>query len=93
MWKINLIFLNCRDNRIFVVEGINVVGVLRNGGLRLEFEDDVVFGLEVDLLNEVKFFIRVEIRDRIIYFRVYKRVFVRNFYIVLYKDNNKIKYG
>ena len=37
-------------------EGINIVGVLGNGGLRPEFEDDVVSGLEVD---------RVQIRGRI----------------------------
>lgn len=93
MWKTNLIFLNCRDNRTPVAEGINVVGALRNGGLRPEFEDDVVSGLEVDSLNEVKFFTRVEIRDRIIHSRAYKRVSVRNSYTVSYKDNNKIKYG
>lgn len=93
MWKTNLIFLNCRDNRTPIAEGINVVGALRNGGLRPEFEDDVVSGLEVDSLNEVKFFTRVEIRDRIIHSRAYKRVSVRNSYTVSYKDNNKIKYG
>lgn len=93
MWKTNLIFLNCRDNRTPVAEGINVVGALRNGGLRPEFEDDVMSGLEVDSLNEVKFFTRVEIRDRIIHSRAYKRVSVRNSYTVSYKDNNKIKYG
>lgn len=41
-------FLNCRENRTPIGEGINIVGALRNGELRPEFEDDVVSGLEVD---------------------------------------------
>lgn len=60
--------------------------------IRLEFEDDVVSGLEVDSLNEVKFFTRVQIRGRIIHSQAYKRVSVRNSYTVAYKESNKIKY-
>jgi len=86
-------FLNCRENRIPIGEGINIVGALRNGGLRPETEDDVASGLEVDSLNEVKFFTRVQIRGRIIHSRAYKRVSVRNSYTVAYKERNKIKYG
>ena len=86
-------FLNCRENKTPIGEGINIVGALRNGGLRPEFEDDVVSGLEVDSLNEVRFFARVQIRGRIIHSRAYKRVSVRNAYTVSYKDNNEIKYG
>lgn len=86
-------FLNCRENRTPIGEGINIVGALRNGGLRPEFEDDVVSGLEVDSLSEVKFFTRVQIGGRIIHSRAYKRVSVRNSYTVSYKDSGKIKYG
>lgn len=86
-------FLNCRENRTPIGEGINIVGALRNGGLRPELEDDVVLGLEVDSLNEVKFFTRVQIRGRIIHSRAYKRISVRNSYTVAYKERNKIKYG
>lgn len=82
-----------KENRTPIGEGINIVGTLRSGGLRPEFEDDVVSGLEVDSLNEVKFFARVQIRGRIIHSRAYKRVSVRNSYTVSYKDSNKIKYG
>ena len=72
---------------------MNIVGALRNAGLRPELEDDVVSGLEVDSLNEVKFFTRLQIRGRIIHSRAYKRVSVRNSYTVSYKDGNQIKYG
>lgn len=93
MWKTNLMFLNCRENRTPIGEGINIVGALRNGGLRPEFEYDVVSSLEVDSLNQVKFFTRVQIRGRIIHSRAYKCVSVRNSYTVSYKDSIKIKYG
>lgn len=66
---------------------------MRNTGLRPEFEDDVVSGLEVDSLNEVKCFTRLQIRGRIIHSQAYKRVSVRNSYTVSYKDGNQIKYG
>lgn len=85
-------FLNHREKRTPIGEGINIVGTLRNGGLRPEFEDDVVSGLEVASLSEIKFFTRVEMRGCIIHSRAYKRVSVRNSYTVSYKNNNEIKY-
>ncbi|XP_073233810.1 uncharacterized protein [Porites lutea] len=60
-----------RENRIPIGETINIVGALKNDVLRAELEDDVVSGMEVDSLNEVKFFTRVQIRGRIIHSRVY----------------------
>lgn len=85
--------LCCRENRIPIGETINIVGALKNAVLRAELEDDVVSGMEVDSLNEVKFFTRVQIRGRIIHSLVYKRVSVRNSYTVSCKDGNQIRYG
>lgn len=86
-------WLCCRENRITSGETINIVGALKKAGLRPELEDDVLLGMEVDSLNEVKFFTRVQIRGRIIHSRVYKRVSVRNSYTISCKDGNQIKYG
>lgn len=61
--------------------------------MRPELEDDVISRLEVDSLNGVNFFTRLQIKGRIIHSRAYKRVSVRNSYTVSYKDGNEIKYG
>lgn len=65
-----------KENRTPIGEGINIVGALRNGGLRPECEDDVVSGVEVASLNEIKFFTRVEIRGRIIHSRAYTSMYL-----------------
>ena len=51
-----------RDNRIPTGDGIFIVGSLKNAGLRPELEHDVIAGLEVDSLNKVKFFTRLQVR-------------------------------
>lgn len=83
--------MHCRENRIFIGEGTYIVGALRNAGLRPELEDDVVSGLGVDSINEVKFFTRVQIRGRNIHSRAYKRVSVRNSLTFAYKDCNQMQ--
>lgn len=86
-------FLFSRDNRIPIGDGIFIVGSLKNAGLRPELEDDVIAGLEVDSLNKVKFFTRLQVRGRIIHSKAYKRVSVRNSYTISYKDGSHLKYG
>ena len=83
--------MHCRENQIFIGEGTYIVGALRNAGLRPELEDDVVSGLGVDSINEVKFFTRVQIRGRPIHSRAYKRVSVRNSLTFAYKDCNQMQ--
>lgn len=83
-------FLNCRENRTLIGEGINIGGALRNGGLRPEFEDDVVLGLEVDSLNEVKLEFKLE--AELSTPELTSMYLQRNSYTVSYKDRNKIKY-
>lgn len=72
---------------------MNIIGSLKNGGLRPELEDDVLSGLDVGSLNEVKFFSRLQIRGRIIHSQAYKRVCVRNSYTISYRDGEQMKYG
>ena len=60
-------FLNRRENRTAIGEGINIVGALRNGGLRPEYEDDVS-GLEVaslkgDSNEKTRFFKKAQILE------------------------------
>lgn len=86
-------FLFSRDNRIPIGNGIFIVGSLKNAGLRPELEDDVIAGLEVDSLNKVKFFTRLQVRGRIIHSKAYKRVSLRNSYTISYKDGSHLKYG
>ena len=57
----------CRGNRIPIGGDIYIVGSLTNAGLRPELEDDVISGLEVDSLNGVNFFTRLQIKGRIIH--------------------------
>lgn len=82
-----------RDNWIPIGDGIFIVGSLKNTGLRPELEDDVIAGLEVDSLNKVKFFTRLQVRGRIIHSKAYKRVSVRNSCTISYKDGSHLKYG
>lgn len=58
-------FLFCRGSRIPIGDGIFIDGSIKNAGLRPEL-DDVIAGLEVDSLNHVKFFTRLQVRGRII---------------------------
>lgn len=84
-----------RHNRTRIRKDLYIIGALKTftGCCKPGIEDDVISGLGVSSLNEVKMFTRLQMEDCVIQSRLYKRVSRRNTFTVAYKEKNALKYG
>ena len=58
-----------------------------------DIEDEVLSSLGIDNFTSVKFFARLQMRDKVIHSLTYKRVTRRNSFTVAYMEGPCIKYG
>lgn len=82
-----------RKNRTHLKDNLYAIGAMKEGHLTPDMEDEVLNSLGIDSFSSLKMFSRLQVGDKVIHSRRYKRVTRRNSFTVAFREGPGVKYG